>query len=103
MICATIFYANTPGKKFDHDYYQNKHIPMVKDRLTGSGVLRCEVDRGLSSALPGSPAPYVCICRFYFSTVDEFAKVFQDHMAEFQADIPNYTDIEPEFQISQTL
>ena len=102
MICVTVFYANTPGKKFDHDYYQQKHVPLAKERLATAGMLRCEVDRGLSGALPGSPAPSVCVCRFYFSSVDEFGKAFQAHAPELLADLPKFTDIQPDFQVSQT-
>ena len=34
-----------PGAKFDHAYYKDKHIPMVKGRLGGLGLVRCEIDR----------------------------------------------------------
>jgi len=30
MIKVSVMYQNTPGHKFDHAYYANKHMPMVK-------------------------------------------------------------------------
>ncbi len=30
MIKVTVLYPNEEGKKFDLDYYLNKHLPMVQ-------------------------------------------------------------------------
>jgi len=35
-----------------HDYYARKHMPMVMERLKGSGMLRYEVDEGLAGGGP---------------------------------------------------
>lgn len=100
MVCVSVMYGNAPGKKFDHTYYNQKHIPMVKDRLS-SGLQRCEVDQGVGGAVPGAPAPFACICRLYFNTLPEFQQAFAAHAAELTSDVPNYTDIQPQIQISQ--
>ena len=64
--------ANTPGKRFDHDYYAKKHMPMVMDRLQNSGMIRYEIDRGLAGGAPGSEGLFVCVGRVYFNTLEEF-------------------------------
>jgi len=33
MIKVSVFYPNEERKKFDMDYYCNKHIPMVQQKL----------------------------------------------------------------------
>jgi uncharacterized protein (TIGR02118 family) len=101
MICVSVFYPNTSGKKFDHKYYAEKHMPFVLDKAKSFGLLRYEIDTGLSGGATGSPAPYASIGRLYFTNVEEFEKGMEAHGAEFIADIPNYTDIQPQFQVSQ--
>src|SRR5271165_3688053 len=33
MIKVSVMYPNTPGSKFNHEYYRDKHMPMVKSRM----------------------------------------------------------------------
>src|ERR1044072_1245577 len=33
MIKVSVMYPNTPGARFDHDYYRDKHMPLVKARM----------------------------------------------------------------------
>jgi uncharacterized protein (TIGR02118 family) len=100
MVCVSVFYPNAAGKKFDHDYYAQKHMPFVLDKAKSSGMIRYEIDTGMTGGAPGAPAPYASIGRLYFDNVDAFQQTMGAHGAEFIADIPNYTDIEPQFQIS---
>ena len=62
MVRVTVLYPNESAKRFDHDYYASKHMPMVMERLKGSGMLRYEVDKGLAGGGPGAPAPFVAAC-----------------------------------------
>jgi uncharacterized protein (TIGR02118 family) len=101
MVCISVLYPNTPGKKFDHDYYAQTHMPLVMDRLKSSGLLLYEIDTGLAGGAPGSPAPFICIGRLYFKTLEEFQAGLGTHGAEILADVPNYTDIELQIQVSQ--
>ena len=52
MVRITVLYPNESAKRFDHDYYARKHMPMVMERLKGSGMLRYEVDKGLAGGGP---------------------------------------------------
>ena len=56
MIRVTVLYPNESGKRFDVDYYTHKHMTLVRDRLTGFGLVRTEVDKGLAGGAPG-PGP----------------------------------------------
>jgi len=102
MVCVSIFYPNDPGKKFDHDYYAASHMPMVMDRLKSNGLTRYEIDRGVGGGLPGAPAPFACVGRLYFDTLEGFQAGLGTHGPEILADVPKYTDISPQLQISET-
>ncbi|MGA3201786.1 MAG: EthD family reductase [Bryobacteraceae bacterium] len=103
MICVSVVYPNGPGKRFDHDYYEQKHRPLVMDRLASHGITRYEILQGLSGLGPGSEPMAACVGNLYFSSVGEFQQAMAAHGAELQADIPNFTDIQPQFQISEVV
>jgi uncharacterized protein (TIGR02118 family) len=103
MIRVSVLYASEAGKKFDHDYYVNKHMKLVRERLGSFGLVRTEVDRGKSGGAPGAPAPYVAIGHEYFGALGEFQKGMGQHVKEVMADAANYTDIQPQIQISEII
>jgi uncharacterized protein (TIGR02118 family) len=101
MIRVSVFYPAAQGKKFDIDYYKNKHMKLVSDRLKAFGLVRTEVDKGVAGGAPGSAAPYVAIGHVYVNSIDGFQKGMGQHGKEIMADIANYTDIPPQIQISE--
>jgi uncharacterized protein (TIGR02118 family) len=103
MIRITVLYPNESGKKFDHDYYVNKHMKLVRERLGAFGLVRTEVDRGVAGGAPGAPAPYVALGHVYFQRVEDFQKGMGQHGSEILADIPHYTNIQPQIQISDII
>jgi uncharacterized protein (TIGR02118 family) len=102
MIKVTILYPGGDGKKFDMDYYLNKHIPMVKGLFAGA-LKATAIDKGIAGGAAGSPAPFVVICYFYFDNVSAFQNAMTANGAKIQGDIPNYTNIQPVIQISEVL
>ena len=101
MIKVSVLYPNEEGKKFDMDYYSGKHIPLAHSLLDSAGLVRTEVERGISSADPSAPAPFVAIGVLYFNTVEDVHEGFKTHGRELMGDMSNYTDISPQFQISE--
>ncbi|OLC17959.1 MAG: ethyl tert-butyl ether degradation protein EthD [Candidatus Rokubacteria bacterium 13_1_40CM_69_27] len=101
MIRVTVLYPNESGKKFDHDYYAKKHMALVRDRLKSFGLIRTEVDKGVAGGAPGAPAPYISVGHVYFNSLADFQKGMGQHGKEIMADIPNYTNIQPQTQISE--
>ena len=47
MIKVSVMYPNTPGGRFDHDYYRDKHMPLVKARM-GDACKSYTVDKGMA-------------------------------------------------------
>ena len=101
MVRMSVLYPAGPGKKFDLDYYAKKHMPLVEKRFSGMGFVRYEVDKGLGGGAPGSPAPFVCVGHVYFNSLADLQKATAAHGKELFADVPNFTDITPQVQISE--
>jgi len=102
MIKVSVFYPNTPGARFDFDYYTNSHLPMVRDKL-GAACQGVAADKGIAGGTPGAAAPYVAIAHLYFESVEAFNTAFGAAANEILGDIPNYTDLTPDLQISEVL
>ena len=100
MIKVSVFYPDRVGSKFDMDYYCNNHMPMVQQKL-GAACKEVAVEHGLSGATPGSRPAYVAMGHLYFDSAEAFQAAFGPHAPAIMADIPNYTDIEPVFQVSE--
>ena len=103
MIKVSVLYPNEEGKKFDFDYYLNKHLPMVQGLLSPMGMQKSEAEKGVSSADPSQPAPFVAVGHLFFETTDQVHAAFSAHGREIMGDIKNYTDIQPTFQIAEVL
>src|SRR5437763_14601661 len=101
MIRISVLYPSSEGKKFDVNYYVNKHMKLVRERLGSFGLVRTEVDKGVAGGAPGSPTPYVAIGHVYFNALDGVRAGMGQHGKEIMADIENYTNIPPQNHISQ--
>ena len=102
MVKVSVMYPTTAGARFDHAYYRDKHMPLVKDRM-GDACLYYTVDKGIAGGAPGSPAPYVGMCHIFCESVESFQAAFGRHAKEIMADIANYTDIAPVLQVSEVV
>jgi uncharacterized protein (TIGR02118 family) len=100
MIKVSVFYPYEEGKKFNMEYYCNKHIPMVQQKL-GTALKSRAVEQGLGGGAPGSPPTYIAMGHLYFDSVEAFQTAFGPHAASIMGDVPNYTDIQPTIQISE--
>jgi uncharacterized protein (TIGR02118 family) len=99
MIKVSVFYPNNEGSKFDIDYYCNRHIPMVREKL-GAACKGAAVEQGIAGPTPGSRPAFIAMGHIYFDSAEAFQTSFGPHAETIMADIPNYTDIEPTLQIS---
>lgn len=103
MIKVSVLYPNEEGKKFDLDYYTGTHIPMVHQRLDSAGLIRTEVEKGISDTDPNAPPKFIAIGVLYFEKLEQVHEGFKTHGREIMGDIKNYTDIQPVFQISEVV
>ncbi|VTU21241.1 EthD protein [Variovorax sp. PBL-H6] len=102
MIKVSVMYPNTAGARFDHDYYRDKHMPMLKEKM-GDACKSYTIDKGLAGGAPGAPAPYIGMCHIHCDSVESFQAAFGPHAKAILADIANYTDLQPVMQISEVV
>ncbi len=102
MIKVAIFYPNGEGKTFDMDYYSNKHMPMAAG-LFGDSLMAISIDKGIANGTPDLPVQYLAIGYFYFENMSSFESSMGAHSETLRADVPNYTNIRPEIQISEVI
>jgi uncharacterized protein (TIGR02118 family) len=51
MIKVSVMYPNTPGARFDHSYYKDKHMPMCQNKF-GAACTHYTVDRDIAAERP---------------------------------------------------
>jgi uncharacterized protein (TIGR02118 family) len=102
MIKVSVMYPNDPGARFDHTYYREKHLPLVKQRM-GDKCKHYTIDKGLAGGEPGAPAAFVAMCHIFCDSVEDFQSGLGPHFQEIQDDLPNYTNLTPVLQISEVV
>lgn len=103
MIKVTVLYPNEEGKKFDHGYWTTTHLSLVQKLMGPMGLVNGEMEKGVSGVDPSAPAPFIAVGHLYFNTADEVHAAFKEHAGAVMGDVANFTDIEPQIQISETL
>ena len=101
MIRLAALYPNKAGARFDRKYYTETHMKLAEEKLKPFGLLRIEVDKGVSGLNADAPAPFLVVGTLVFKSLEDLQKGLAAHGEELMADIPNYTDIQPEIQISE--
>ena len=102
MFRVSVMYPNDEGATFDHAYYQSTHMKIVEEAMKPHGLIRFEVDKGVSGG-GGQPAPYIGVGHLYFESADGYDKGIAEKGAVLRGDIPNFTNVTPTRQISEIL
>jgi uncharacterized protein (TIGR02118 family) len=102
MLKISVLYPNAPGVHFDHDYYRDKHMPLVAARM-GSHLKSYTVDKGLAGGTAGDPPPFVAAGHLFCESAQSFQAGFGPHAPEIMGDIPNYTNATPVIQMSEVV
>jgi uncharacterized protein (TIGR02118 family) len=93
MIRFSVFYPQSEGATFDHEYYRAKHVPLCRDSWNPTGA---EIDRGLDG-------PHVAAVHFLFDSNEDLqAALASEGTSAIMADVANYTTIVPVTQVSET-
>jgi uncharacterized protein (TIGR02118 family) len=102
MIKVSVMYPYTEGGRFDHAYYRDRHMPLVKARL-GSACAYYTIDKGLTGRTPDAPPAFVAMCAFVCDSAEAYEAAIKPHRAEILGDLANYTDILPVLQFSEVV
>ncbi|WP_261640396.1 EthD family reductase [Erwinia mallotivora] len=91
MIRYSVLYPHTANGTFDHDYYRDVHLPLIKARM-GDKLLSYTIDR--ITAMPdGSAAPFVAACHLLCRSEEALQQGMSGHVDEIVADVANFTNI----------
>ena len=100
MIKMAIYYPNGEGKTFDMDYYTDNHMQMGVT-LLGDALKGMAIDKGLANGTPDTPVQYLAIGYFFFDSMSSFQEAMGANSEKLKADVPNFTNIVPNIQISE--
>src|SRR5690606_15439904 len=100
MFKVTVLYRWREGARFDHGYYHGEHMRIAREALGPLGLVRLESERPLH---PGEPRPgqVVALTSAFFGTLEQAQAAARQSAPALMADIPNYTDLQPESYIAQ--
>jgi uncharacterized protein (TIGR02118 family) len=94
MIRLSVYYPETEGASFDHDYYRDKHVPLCVETW---GLDGAEIDKGVNG-------PHVAAVHFKFDSMDALQKAMSNEgTGAVMADVANYTTITPVLQTSEVV
>ncbi|WP_445955489.1 EthD family reductase [Yeosuana sp.] len=102
MIKLTVMYPNSSDLKFDKDYYLNQHSQLLSE-LLGNAIIASNVNFGIAGGSPEQAAPYVVIANLSFESMETFQQSFGANAEKILADLPNFTNVKPEVQISEVV
>ena len=103
MIRVAVLYPNEPGATFDYTYYAETHMKLVQEKLQQMGLVKIEIDKGIGVTPLGSTLPYITIGYLYFNSPDDLKKASVPMGGELQEDIPNFTNVQPQVQVSEII
>ncbi|MBO6758647.1 MAG: EthD family reductase [Roseibium sp.] len=99
-VSLQVLYPAREGTHFDQDYYAAKHIPLVHQYM-GDELVSTLVAKGIAGG-PDAPAGFYAIATMTFADNDALQKALAK-AGPILADIPNYTNTEPEMLIGEVI
>lgn len=91
--CMTIVYRNGPDVRFDFDYYESTHMPLIM-RLYGNSISRFELRRGPPPAADGTLSPFAATITIWIADPEAFDRAAAEHQAGIRADVGKFTNAE---------
>lgn len=101
MIRVNIMYPKKKGVKFNHEYYLNNHVPLIKERY-GNALKRIEVYQGIRK-MRRNLSPFAATASLWFDSVEDFRTNFEKHGKELMQDRANFSKTSPLIQIEKEL
>jgi uncharacterized protein (TIGR02118 family) len=102
MIRLSILYPGRNGARFDAAYYCDQHLALARRLLTPFGLVEARADLGIGG-LNGEPPPFTAIGHLDFESVDALQQALQAEGDALATDVPRFSDISPQFQISEVV
>lgn len=100
MTIVSVLYPRHGESRFDHEYYQEKHMPLVQRRWAEHGLVKMEWMRGVAAPDGGAPG-YEVITLLTFPSKEAFEAAVASSGEEVLGDVANFTNVQPVIQINQ--
>ena len=85
-----VTYPANADTRFDHEYYRETHLPMVRDALSPLGL------KDVTAFRPGADAPHLAVAVLTFAdAATRDAALGAPEAGPVFADIANFTDATP--------
>ncbi|HEY5666944.1 MAG TPA: EthD family reductase, partial [Gammaproteobacteria bacterium] len=91
--CMTIVYRWAPDVRFDFDYYESTHMPLIMEKY-GDSISRFELRRGETASDGSTPPPYVATITIWIADAEAFDAAAAEHQAGIRADVDKFTNAE---------
>lgn len=101
MIVVSVTYPAVEGSRFDLDYYQTKHMPLVRSRWGACGLVDAKFMHGIGA--PSGSVAFHMTALLSFGSQEEFQRAAQQHGKEIMSDIRNFTDVKPVVQFNEEI
>ena len=98
MIRICVMYPSGEGAAFNHDYYRDTHMPLVRKHLEPHGLIKTGINKGLPG-VDGEQPLYMCIGSLFFESAEKYTSAMGFVGTVLRDDIPNFTNITPTRQI----
>jgi uncharacterized protein (TIGR02118 family) len=90
--CMTIVYRNAPDARFDFEYYEKTHMPLIMDRY-GASISRFELRRGQPGA-DGAAPPFIATVSIWIADSEAFDRAAAQYQAAIRDDVTKFTNAE---------
>lgn len=91
QILVSVLYPSAPNAKFDLEYYNTKHMPLVTEKWGKFGLKQYYV-----ADLRGAPGPYSIQCTMVWDgTLEDFQKAAKEEGAQVMGDVVNFSSEQP--------
>jgi uncharacterized protein (TIGR02118 family) len=90
--CMTIVYRNAPDARFDFEYYEKTHMPLIMERY-GASISRFELRRGQPGA-DGAAPPFIATVSIWIADSEAFDRAAAQYQAAIRDDVTKFTNAE---------
>ncbi|MQY42342.1 EthD family reductase [Epibacterium sp. SM1969] len=99
-VSLQVIYPVSDQSRFDFDYYMSTHMKIVDDTM-GPHVEQVVITKGLAGG-PDQPAAYHAVATIIFGDQDAMDQAMAA-AGPAVADIPNFTNVQPDLLIGEVL
>jgi uncharacterized protein (TIGR02118 family) len=99
MKCISVFYPSKDNEAFDHEFYRQRHAPLIENIL-GKSLHRIEVRKG-TPAPDGTPPLYIAVISIWIADWEAYERAMAVRAQELIAEVPLFTKVMPTFQTDE--